>query len=151
MNTTTGQSVASVVSALLDNRWRHARTQEEVEALVDDLVRASLPHWGTQLYLADQPVDRYSDPSTRLVVSVDPDQGAGALSYHDYRPDGGAWDSLAATTSPGAPALVYDPHGGSRYRPSSTLPLAQVEQAVREFLTDGERPSCLSWQDAEVV
>ncbi|GAA2679464.1 MULTISPECIES: Imm1 family immunity protein [Actinosynnema] len=149
---TTHHAVATVVSALLDNRWHYARTPHQVDALVDDLVREGLPHRGAQLYLAEQPVDRHSDPSTRLVVSVDPTLGVGAVSFHDYRSDGGAWDSLAATPpEPGAPPLVYDPHGGAGYRPSSLLPVEQVERAVREFLTDGERPSCLGWQQAEVV
>ncbi|MCP2099991.1 hypothetical protein LV78_007996 [Actinosynnema pretiosum] len=145
------QMLVTVVSALLDNRWRYARTPVEVDVLVDDLLRSHRPHWGAQLYLAERPMDQCADPRTRLIVSVDPDRGVGALSFHDYRPAGGAWDSLTTTPCLGVPALVYDPYGGSCYRPSSVLPVGQVERAMREFLIAGERPVCLGWQLAEVV
>ena len=157
MTTTTAAGL--VVSALVDNDMRYARTDEEIDELVRVVVDEPHPGWASLLYVADRPCRTWDHedgpwyPHLQLRVTTDPDTGWGAVQW--LGPDGDrvtAWDSYNPAVPDDAPTLWADPSVPVEWRRSALVPLPLVRIAVREYLTSGgRRPSAVRWQRAERV
>lgn len=157
MTTTTAAGL--VVSALVDNDMRYARTDEEIDELVRVVVDEPHPGWASLLYVWDRPCRSWRQgsepayPRHRLRVTTDPASGWGAVQWSG--PDGDrvtAWDSYNPAVPDDAPTLWFDPSGGSEWRRTALMPLPLVRIAVQEYLASGgRRPHRVRWQRAYLV
>ena len=150
----TGTRVEKVLTAIVDNDFHYARTADEIADLVRLVVDVAHPDWASLLYLWDRPCrsglhhgGEGAYPEHQLRVVTDPAAGWGAVNFVD---SDDASDSR--NPDPGeAPALPFDPVGGSFFPASATVPLELVRAAVAEFAVTGRRPSRLSWQPARLI
>ncbi|MFB9908841.1 Imm1 family immunity protein [Allokutzneria oryzae] len=146
-------STEVVLSAILDNHMRHARTPEEIAEVVREAVDVTHPLWPTLLYLWDRPCTTFQDdgehafPGHQLRVSTDPESGWGALNFVLADEEaGGAWNTLNPEPAETAPELVFDVDAEHHFERTAALPLDTIREAVTEFTTTGERPTSVLWQ-----
>ncbi|MCI2418825.1 Imm1 family immunity protein [Saccharopolyspora sp. K220] len=145
----------TVVTAIIDNQHRYARTGEEVNSLI--LTAVAEPHdWATLFYVWDRPCRESDDgslheyPTNQLRLDTEPDAGWGALNYVDTagRPDApGVWNSLNPEPPRFAPTIWFDPGTPTAFPESAVLPIERVRAALTEFCRTGKRPTCIQWQD----
>ncbi|MFB9906370.1 Imm1 family immunity protein [Allokutzneria oryzae] len=113
-----------------------ARTADDVEVVIDALAQPKsasgmVTHDGRELWEG-----KY--PDHELVVVIDGALDLGALCY---------WDRdtpRARTLGPGDGPDFEDENVD--FPPDSWLPRAQITEALAEFVTTGNRPTCVSWQ-----
>ncbi|MCO1575512.1 Imm1 family immunity protein [Crossiella sp. SN42] len=150
----------TVVSALVNNRLRYARQPSEVEAL---LAEALSPGAGVvQWFVSDREASTGTDgrqryyPDVRLLTSVGEDGVSAAVSYlapkSEEFPDGVLVDSLAEQLSPEPVELTFDWQSGLTFPETAAVPIAAVEEAVREFCrTGGRQPTAVRWQPGQHI
>ncbi|GAA4013113.1 hypothetical protein GCM10022247_39680 [Allokutzneria multivorans] len=145
--------VEAVLSAVLDNHMRYARSSEEITALVRQAVDVVHPDWPTLLYLWDRPCTSEEDdgeegyPGHQLKVSTDPANGWGALHFITENPDAvQAWETLNPEPSDAAPELLFDAAADSVFGREAALPIETIRVAVTEFVATGQRPESVRWQ-----
>ncbi|MGQ0839879.1 Imm1 family immunity protein [Actinokineospora sp.] len=78
-------------------------------------------------------------------VDIGLDGDVGVLYYGGTQPAGG-WYSRSEVPSNEATVSYFSMGNERPYPVNSELPIATVRQAAAEFMTTGERPTCVSWQ-----
>ncbi|MFI0468399.1 Imm1 family immunity protein [Saccharopolyspora sp. 5N102] len=144
----------TVVTAVIDNQLRYARTDAEVSSLI--LAALAEQHdWATLFYVWDRPCRESDDgslheyPGNQLRLDADPDSGWGALNYVNTAEESeppGVWNSLNPAPSQDAPTIWFDPGTPTAFPASAVLPIAHVRDAVSEFCLTAKRPHCVQWQ-----
>ncbi|SFS96037.1 Imm1 family immunity protein [Saccharopolyspora flava] len=140
----------TVITAIVHNDYRYARTGAEVERLLDDIITTT-SDWASLLYASDRPFADDSDvrPIRQLRVSVE--TGWGALNFvNEVKTDDthGTWDSWNSKPPVHTPNIWFDPGTPTAFPTSAALPIALVRQAMSEFCRTGVRPECVRWQPA---
>lgn len=110
-------------------------------------------------YLSENPVGRETVlHASSLRVAVNRNTGYGALIWfaaQGFERSGGVYDHVWISDNPEPPEfdprVVSDPCYPLFHDPSSTLPLAQVRNALEEFcrMRTGRRPECIAWTKGE--
>ncbi|SDK65630.1 Immunity protein Imm1 [Actinopolyspora mzabensis] len=144
----------TVVTGILGHDLHYARTPEETADLVEAVLRTRY----SQIYVWDRPCLSFRDehgpafPHARLRITADPDNGWGALSHMDARPEavnGAAADSYNPHTTEETPPLLFDPEGDLWFPASASLPLDQAREAITEYCRTGTRPESVRWQPGQ--
>lgn len=123
-----------------------ARTAEEVNAIIDELLAQDYDSSMATMVIAEQrDADEYI---AELSIGVDPDRGVGSAQY--ATPDG-AWFTKGQPST--HPEVLYCYFGNEREFPhDSEIPLSELRTVVATFLaTGGRRTGSVSWQDAMPV
>ncbi|MBD0676161.1 Imm1 family immunity protein [Streptomyces sp. CBMA156] len=148
----------------IDGKWRYGETPEEKTQAVSEAFEilaekgSGGPDWRpgeiALFSFSETPYDDHTLPNNCLMVSINASSGYGGLiwfSTDDHPQRGGAWGKTWVSDNPEPPdfdpQVVSDPGYPLFHDPASTLPIAQVRQAVEEFnrIATGGRPECLSW------
>jgi hypothetical protein len=145
-----------ILSVVMHGDYVHGDTPARIDKIVTDLMGTldSGNPWqdfrfgeNASLYFATEPLtaDTFAEPpftwtaTHELVVAINRESGFGALR----------WDTDWVTINPDPqadPAVVGDPHVPTWFHPRHSLPLADVEAAVREYCrSDGTRPASVEW------
>ncbi|RCW39186.1 immunity protein Imm1 of predicted polymorphic toxin system [Halopolyspora algeriensis] len=144
-----------ILNAVLDDGFEYAETPEQADALVRRVVselRSGNP-WvnmdagdevtfvlGDRKY-TDEDLFGNWDPYGELQVTANTRTGFGAVRWN-YR-----FMSCSAEP-PWDPQVIGDPGFPRWYHPRYVIPLARVEESVREFSrTGGQRPGCIEWAE----
>ncbi|SFT66599.1 Immunity protein Imm1 [Actinopolyspora lacussalsi subsp. righensis] len=143
-----------VVTGILGGEFRYAYTPAELDDLTKRIATPTY-HLISQVYVWDRPCRENDDgsihefPRGRLMVSVNPFLGWGALHYmHPGAPNGALVYSYNPEEPNHAPSLVLDPEGLD-FPHTSSLPLEDVRAAVTEYGRTGTRPECVRWQPGQ--
>lgn len=97
---------------------------------------------GTALLMTVVPAD---DPwASELTVGIDGNKGVLRYAGEDGPPAG--CFSKSATLSNPEPVVYYFVTADSEFPPHAELPVTELEAAVVDYLTTGQRPRCIEWQ-----
>jgi hypothetical protein len=120
-------------------------TAADVDGLIDGLLSEDYSHSVAALYVEGR-TNAAGAPDHELLVAVNNEDGdVGALRYM-----GGGGNYYSRGQAGGAKEVTYYYTGSDREFPAdSELPLSQIRQAVREFLSSGERPESVDWKGWE--
>ncbi|MEV0730609.1 Imm1 family immunity protein [Polymorphospora sp. NPDC050346] len=111
-------------------------TIAELDAVLDRVTAETSPHTPPLIAL-DMPAQERS-----LMVGV---RGAvGVLNYVDLTTGDGYASKGTATDAPTPPYFYCGTWTG--ITAGAEIPIEQVRAAAREFLTTGDRPTCITWQ-----
>lgn len=121
-------------------------TAADVDQLIDGLLGEDYSHSVAALYVEGR-LNSAGVPDHELLVAINnEDGGVGALRYMG---GGGSYYTLGAAMADKEVTYYYT--GSDREFPAdSEVPLAQVREAVKEFLVTSERPTSVGWQDEAV-
>ncbi|WP_447002387.1 Imm1 family immunity protein [Saccharothrix isguenensis] len=104
-------------------------------------VRAKYPP-GSALLVTVVPAD---DPwASELMVGINGDRGVLRYAGEDS-PARGCY-SKSATPSNAEPVVYYFVTADSEFPPNAEIPVADVEAAMIDYLTTGQRPAAVQWQ-----
>jgi len=117
------------------------RTQDELEALLDEVAAQTPPSW-LELILA--PVNE--SPFKNTVMNIGLGRTFSSLSFYNWGSDGDGnrYDSTGTLDAPQDADFDY---GGTptSMRPGSAIEVGQARAAVAEFLKTGRRPDVVAW------
>ncbi|SHF16914.1 Imm1 family immunity protein [Streptoalloteichus hindustanus] len=129
------------------------RTRAELDSLIDYIASHEQPN-PPVLYARERPRrGRRQRPDHQLTFDLSAAADVGALAYLGEDPDEpgenatGAWVTHTELPVGDAPPLYLDKHVPYQFPTSSALPLERVRAALHEFMTTGQRPRCVQWQD----
>lgn len=119
---------------------------EEIDAMIDELLTGPVHENMAALYSLDRPKLPSGAADHQLLVGVDRERGIGLVGFMDA-------EGNVITVGPpdGRDEVVYYSCGEITEFPGpSEIPLDQVRQAAKEFLTSGgQRPTSVQWQVPE--
>ncbi|MFE1963257.1 Imm1 family immunity protein [Streptomyces sp. NPDC059479] len=152
-------------------RGKYARTEEEVEWLIDDIINnlaqrvidpsgyETVPERAVLCIVGDDYPERTNNRHANncLYVSVNTQDEYGALKWWTTQaPESETekdvfkfvWTSMNPNPPSFDPLLVKDPGAGDCYPREAAIPVAQVREALEEFCRSrtGKRPECIEWQ-----
>lgn len=118
----------------------------DVDQLIDGLLGEDYSNSVAALYVEGR-LNSAGVPDHELLVAVNNEDGdVGALRYMG---GGGNYYTLGVAIADNEVTYYYT--GSDREFPAdSEVPLAQVREAVKEFLVTSERPTSVEWQDEGV-
>jgi hypothetical protein len=121
-------------------------TAADVDRLIDGLLSEDYSHSIAALYVEGR-MNAAGAPDHELLVAVNNEDGdVGALRYMggggNYYSRGQAGNDKEVT--------YYYTDSDREFPANSELPLAQIREAVKEFLVSSERPTVVEWQDESV-
>lgn len=116
-------------------------TAADVDQLIDGLLAEDYERSVAALYVEGR-INAAGAPDHELLVAVNNEDGdVGALRYM-----GGGGNYFSRGQAGGDKEVTYYYTGSDREFPAdSELPLAQIREAVKEFLDTGERPTTVEW------
>ncbi|GAA3988569.1 hypothetical protein GCM10022247_03850 [Allokutzneria multivorans] len=149
-------SAELILTAIIDNRFVYARTEEEKAEVLARVIDVEHPQWASLLYLWDRPcrsvrahdVEENEFPRHQMRVYTLPEDGWGAINFADEE---SAWDTFNPDTPAETPTSYFDPGHGTEFDRSATIPLELVRKAVTEFASTGKLPMCVNWQPARLI
>ncbi|WP_433271798.1 Imm1 family immunity protein [Actinosynnema sp. CS-041913] len=97
---------------------------------------------GTALLMTVVPAD--APWASELTVGIDGDKGALRYAGEDSPPTG--WFSKSVTPSNPESVVYYFVTADSEFPPHAELAVTELEAAVIDYLTTGQRPSSIEWQ-----
>ena len=117
-------------------------TDEEMDALVDQLLAEPFANSIAALYSLDRPLNPAGVPDHELSLAVNAKAGVGGLRYQGD----GVWFSHGAPSSRDEVFYLYMGND-TDFPHDSEIPIGLLRQAAKEFLNrGGERPTCVTWQ-----
>lgn len=127
----------------------HVASASAMDELVDTLAAGDWQHSLAAVYHDQRPkTPRWGKPDHELYLAVNPDTKTGALRLMGVDEAGnlGTWFTKGDTHKSGEVHYFYM-QSDREFPADSEIPLEQVHQAAREFLTNGgHRPICVAWQ-----
>ena len=118
------------------------RTDNDVDALIDQLLTEPLSNSIAALYHRDRPLNPAGVPDHELYLAVYPPAAVGGLCY---RSDG-TWYTKGQASERDE-VFYYYMGADTDFPIDSEVPVSLLRQAVKEFLHhSGARPTCVSWQ-----
>ena len=124
-------------------------SQENIDALVDELLGLTEHNSAATLYNLDRPSQETGFPDHEFSLAVDRDLRVGGLKFTDAT---GNWVSRGSETDQPKVRRYYRVGDEIEFGPGSCIPLELVRQAGKEFLTSkGQRPTCVHWQEDDHV
>jgi hypothetical protein len=118
-------------------------TAADVDRLIDGLLSEDYSHSVAALYVEGR-INAAGAPDHELLVAVNNEDGdVGALRYM-----GGGGNYYTHGSNSADKEITYYYTGSDREFPAdSEVPLAQIREAVKEFLVASERPTVVEWQN----
>jgi Immunity protein Imm1 len=144
------------------------RSESELERVLDEVLAYKQPH-PTPVCVQDRPTFgplNLPDHQLKFDVDVDVDVDAGVGAIHAFgSPDFHGEDisksgeadfysrvSRRIQADDASPATLYiDFDTRTRFPPDAAIPLSLLRQALREFMETGRRPTCVEWQESDVL
>lgn len=138
-----------IVSAVHEGSWKHARSQDDVDQLLEALIIDGDPRYPSAVMLDDKPIERYTVdlPEYHLRVCSNPGAGYVALLFtaSDLDPDR-SWVSFNANPPLEDPHLAGDVDTDRYHDRFTAIPAAQAREALREYVrTGGQCPKSVTW------
>jgi immunity protein Imm1 of predicted polymorphic toxin system len=129
---------------------RVVRGMPESTQLIDEVLKLDHVDWETTLYVGEIEFYRSKEgpiPNHQLRLSVRPASGFAALNYMDHD------DSrmpIANSYNPKRPLpeidLIFSGETGSVFPRAAAIPIANARNALNEWLTTRQRPTCIEWR-----
>lgn len=136
------------------------RSEQELERALEEVLAYKQPH-PTPVCAQGRPTfGPLNLPDHQLKFDVDAEAGVGAIHAFgspDFHGDeaAGAFYSRVSRRTPAddvSPAALYiDFDTRTRFPPDAAIPLALLRQALLEFMKTGRRPTCVEWQESDVL
>ncbi len=137
------------------------RSESELERALEELLAYKQPH-PTPVCAQDRPTfGPLNLPDHQLKFDVDLEAGVGAIHVFgspDFHGEGIAqgdfYSRVSQWTQDGdaSPATLYiDFDTRTKFPPDAAIPLALLRQALRELMETGRRPTCVNWQESDVL
>lgn len=99
------------------------------------------------VYAEDVTIPPQRGRSSRSVLVVTVNRGWGAGYFRN--PDNWAWITRNPQPTTEPPDLLFDPEAGTDFPPGAAIPVGHLRRAIEEYLQTGQRPTYVTWQEAE--
>jgi hypothetical protein len=121
-------------------------TADALDALLDDVLANHQPHPTVVVAEGRPTVGELGLPDHQLKFAVDGGAGTAAL----YLMDAQAHRAWTTKSEPATATLWLDRDADIAFPPDSAVSLAQLREALHEFMRTAERPTCVQWQESDV-
>lgn len=121
-------------------------TEDALDAVLDDVLANDQPHPTVVVAEGRSSVGALNLPDHQLKFAVDGESGIAAL----YLMDAQAHRAWTTKSEPTAATLWLDRDADIAFPHDSVVSLAQLREALREFMRTAQRPTCVQWQESDV-
>ncbi|SFR25416.1 Immunity protein Imm1 [Lentzea waywayandensis] len=121
-------------------------TDAALDALLDDVLANHQPHPTVVVADGRPTVGALGLPDHQLKFATDRESGTAAL----YLMDAQAHRAWTTKSEPATATLWLDRDADIAFPSDSVVSLAQLREALHEFMRTSERPTCVQWQEFDV-